>query len=95
MKQLPPLTASELVLPVSPSCIVVSLSFGKDSFYALLEILKKYRHVPIITHHQAILEDWPGTIEYGVRSAHSLMFHCTSVKASIMVYAAMRVPISS
>lgn len=44
--------------------IIVSLSGGKDSVACLLDALENYDKDQIIAHHQVILEDWPGTIEY-------------------------------
>lgn len=46
------------------SHIVVSISGGKDSVVTLLEALERFGREQVIAHHQVILEDWPGTIEY-------------------------------
>lgn len=51
------------------SRIVVSISGGKDSIAMLLSLLELVQagylslH-QIIAHHQIVLEDWPGTVEY-------------------------------
>jgi 3'-phosphoadenosine 5'-phosphosulfate sulfotransferase (PAPS reductase)/FAD synthetase len=49
--------------PADTSIIVVSFSGGKDSVATLLLALEQYPG-QVIAHHQIILEDWPGTVEY-------------------------------
>ncbi|EFH86433.1 phosphoadenosine phosphosulfate reductase family protein [Ktedonobacter racemifer] len=44
--------------------VVVSVSGGKDSIAMLLEVLETVPHELVIAHHQIVLEDWPGTVEY-------------------------------
>jgi 3'-phosphoadenosine 5'-phosphosulfate sulfotransferase (PAPS reductase)/FAD synthetase len=53
-------------LPENPTSITVSNSGGKDSTFMLLEVVKAFAGsgIPIRAHHQIILEDWPGTVEY-------------------------------
>jgi 3'-phosphoadenosine 5'-phosphosulfate sulfotransferase (PAPS reductase)/FAD synthetase len=50
--------------PPQGTKVMVSLSGGKDSLACLLEALEVYGREKVIAHHQIILEDWPGTVEY-------------------------------
>lgn len=61
--------------PIAPTIIICCVSGGKDSVFALLQILKKYPiggEVRVIVHHQVVLEDWPGTVEYNQRLCEQL-----------------------
>ncbi|GHO50945.1 phosphoadenosine phosphosulfate reductase family protein [Ktedonospora formicarum] len=44
--------------------VIVSTSGGKDSVAMLLEVLETIPRELVIAHHQIVLEDWPGTVEY-------------------------------
>lgn len=46
------------------SMVVVSISGGKDSIASLLVAIERFGRENVLCHHQIILEDWPGTIEY-------------------------------
>jgi len=52
----------KLTLP-QDAHVVVSISGGKDSIASLLVALEQFPG-RVICHHQIILEDWPGTVEY-------------------------------
>ncbi len=52
-----------LELPADAT-IIVSLSGGKDSVGSLLVALETVDPGKVSAHHQIILEDWPGTVEY-------------------------------
>ncbi len=60
-----------LPLPSAPpepprgSKVVVSYSTGKDSLACLLLAIEIYGARHVLAHHQRVLEDWPGTVEYG------------------------------
>ncbi len=57
--------ALPLTLPEHPSRVIVSTSFGKDSIAALLKALETFGHDRVAAHYQVVLEEWPGTLEYG------------------------------
>ena len=44
--------------------VIVSVSGGKDSIAMLLQVLETVPCELVIAHHQIVLEDWPGTVEY-------------------------------
>ena len=44
--------------------VIVSVSGGKDSIAMLLQVLETIPRELMIAHHQIVLEDWPGTVEY-------------------------------
>jgi 3'-phosphoadenosine 5'-phosphosulfate sulfotransferase (PAPS reductase)/FAD synthetase len=59
----PELEEPQLALPVD-STVVVSVSGGKDSIASLLVALETVGPEHVLAHHQIILEDWPGTVDY-------------------------------
>jgi 3'-phosphoadenosine 5'-phosphosulfate sulfotransferase (PAPS reductase)/FAD synthetase len=63
MRQLDLFDETKLALP-QDAHTVVSISGGKDSVATLLVALETFGPGRVIAHHQIILEDWSGTIEY-------------------------------
>lgn len=51
-------------IPSTKDKILASISGGKDSTAALHKALEYFPPEQVIAHHQIIVEDWPGTLEY-------------------------------
>ncbi|GHO88045.1 phosphoadenosine phosphosulfate reductase family protein [Dictyobacter formicarum] len=59
----PELEPAKSILPADAT-VVVSISGGKDSIATLLMAIETFNRQQVMAHHQIILEDWPGTVEY-------------------------------
>src|SRR3954463_2914225 len=73
--ELPPLFDEPALLkevPGETTRVVVSLSGGKDSVASLLLALEIFGPEPVVAHHQVVLEDFVGTVEYCQGICHFL-----------------------
>ena len=59
-------------VPSEPTRVVVSLSGGKDSVASLLLALEIFGPELVVAHHQVVLEDFVGTVEYCQGVCHYL-----------------------
>src|SRR5438067_4507830 len=60
------------VVPREPTRVIVSLSGGKDSVASLLLALEIFGPELVVAHHQVVLEDFVGTVEYCRSVCHFL-----------------------
>jgi 3'-phosphoadenosine 5'-phosphosulfate sulfotransferase (PAPS reductase)/FAD synthetase len=74
-------TPIQVKLPTSISCVVVSISGGKDSSLSLLRAVGQFGQDLVIAVHMEIEEDWPGTIEHCQRVCSSLGVRLYTCKA--------------
>jgi len=59
-------------VPREPTRVIVSLSGGKDSVASLILALELFGPELVVGHHQVVLEDFVGTVEYCRSACHFL-----------------------